>query len=235
MYYNTYGPDYYYPLLSQGAAGEGDKETFIAAAHKLNLPYYQVQEFNREFGPKDGTTNKHLYFAMGQYDPIIDYIQLNNDTEYVNNKAAATKQKQKQGDKLEEDPDDNPYLSTPPTQFASHERDNSKYNYDYHLYKSSSLFFLHANWPKYYFQQLFTTDERGPVDNKGNRRRLYGNELKLELSSGSISGYDFELKVIEQLQMLFCTTPKFDLGMCLLLKVMSEGKFVIKLKNRDCF
>lgn len=212
MYYNTYGPDYYYPLLSQGAAGEGDKETFIAAAHKLNLPYYQVQEFNREFGPKDGTTNKHLYFAMGQYDPIIDYIQSNNDTEYVNNKAAATKQKQKQEDKLEEDPEDNPYLSTPPTQFASHEKDNSKYNYDYHLYKSSSLFFLHANWPKYFFQQLFTTDERGPVDNKGNRRRLYGNELRLELSSGSISGYDFELKVIEQLQMLFCTAPKFDLG-----------------------
>jgi len=214
LYYNTYGPDYYYPLLSQGAAGEGDKETFIAAAHKLNLPYYQVQEFNREFGPKDGTTNKHLYFAMGQYDPIIDYIQANNDTEF---EASTSKQKLKQGNKLQQEDetisdDDNPYLSTPPTQFANHEKDNTKYNYDYHLYKSSSLFFLHANWPKYYFQQLFTNDERGPVDNKGNRRRLYGNELRLELSAGAISGYDFELKVIEQLQMLFCTAPKFNLG-----------------------
>ncbi|KAK7679537.1 Golgi alpha-1,2- mannosyltransferase [Cerrena zonata] len=56
MYYNYYGPDYYYPLLSQGAAGEGDKETFIAAAHKLKLPYYQVKEFNREFGPFRGDT-----------------------------------------------------------------------------------------------------------------------------------------------------------------------------------
>lgn len=116
LYYNTYGPDYYYPLLSQGAAGEGDKETFIAAAHKLNLPYYQVQEFNREFGPKDGTTNKHLYFAMGQYDPIIDYIQANNDTEF---EASTSKQKLKQGNKLQQEDetisdDDNPYLSTPP-------------------------------------------------------------------------------------------------------------------------
>ncbi|CAL1189551.1 unnamed protein product [Candida parapsilosis] len=115
LYYNTYGPDYYYPLLSQGAAGEGDKETFIAAAHKLNLPYYQVQEFNREFGPKDGTTNKHLYFAMGQYDPIIDYIQANNDTEF---EASTSKQKSKQGNKLQQEDetisdDDNPYLSTP--------------------------------------------------------------------------------------------------------------------------
>ena len=43
MYYNYYGPDYYYPF---SVKGEGDKETFIAAAHKLDLPYYQVGEFN---------------------------------------------------------------------------------------------------------------------------------------------------------------------------------------------
>lgn len=214
MYYNTYGPDYYYPLLSQGAAGEGDKETFIAAAHKLQLPYYQVQEFNREFGPKDETTKKHLYFAMGQYDPIVDYIQSNSDAEFVNTKAAAAAARAKakaQGKAEDDDAQDNPYLSAPPTTFPQHDRDNSKYNYDYHWYKSSSLFFLHANWPKYYFQQLFTTDERGPVDNKGNRRRLYGNELRQELSAGAISGYDFELKVIEQLKMLYCTDPKFNL------------------------
>lgn len=31
LYYNYYGPTHYYPLFSQGAAGEGDKETFLAA------------------------------------------------------------------------------------------------------------------------------------------------------------------------------------------------------------
>ena len=43
-YYNVYGPQYYYPILTQGAAGEGDKETFLAAAVVLGLPYYRVKE-----------------------------------------------------------------------------------------------------------------------------------------------------------------------------------------------
>lgn len=42
MYYNVYGPNLFYHLLSQYAAGQGDKDTFIAAAHVLDLPYYQV-------------------------------------------------------------------------------------------------------------------------------------------------------------------------------------------------
>ena len=43
-YYNIYGPSHYYPLLSQGALGEGDKETFLAAATVLGLPSYRVKE-----------------------------------------------------------------------------------------------------------------------------------------------------------------------------------------------
>lgn len=43
-YYNIFGPTHYYPLLSQGALGEGDKETFLAAAVVLGLPYYRVKE-----------------------------------------------------------------------------------------------------------------------------------------------------------------------------------------------
>ncbi|KAH0050165.1 nucleotide-diphospho-sugar transferase, partial [Aureobasidium melanogenum] len=42
-YYNIYGPDFYYPLLSQGALGQGDKETFMAAAMVLNSSYYRVK------------------------------------------------------------------------------------------------------------------------------------------------------------------------------------------------
>lgn len=41
-YYNLYGPNVFYHLLTQLGAGQGDKETFIAAAHMLNLPFYQV-------------------------------------------------------------------------------------------------------------------------------------------------------------------------------------------------
>ncbi|GME81402.1 unnamed protein product [Ambrosiozyma monospora] len=42
LYYNLDGPQGYYPLLSQCGPGEGDKETFVAAATCLKKNYYQV-------------------------------------------------------------------------------------------------------------------------------------------------------------------------------------------------
>ncbi|ODV82688.1 glycosyltransferase family 71 protein [[Candida] arabinofermentans NRRL YB-2248] len=35
-YYNLFGPDYFYPLFSQGFPGEGDKETFYLASRVIN-------------------------------------------------------------------------------------------------------------------------------------------------------------------------------------------------------
>ncbi|OJZ87635.1 glycosyltransferase family 71 protein [Aspergillus luchuensis CBS 106.47] len=70
-YYNFYGPSHYYPLLSQGAAGEGDKETFIAAAIALNEPFYQVSEPIRAVGR--GTPDGFAGSTMVQYNPIEDY------------------------------------------------------------------------------------------------------------------------------------------------------------------
>ncbi|CUM66401.1 uncharacterized protein PRCAT00004065001 [Priceomyces carsonii] len=176
MYYNWFGPDFYYPLLSQGAAGEGDKETFITAAHKLNLPLYQVKEFNREFGPVNERGGHELY-AMGQYDPIIDYIQSRNNED--------------------ESRIDYHYPEKPT--YAQSDTDSTKNNYNYHLYKSSSLLFLHANWPKFYLHEMFILNSygRGPlVDEK--RRRLYNTELKKEL------GYDLELNLNKELKWCYC-------------------------------
>jgi alpha 1,2-mannosyltransferase len=39
LYYNFYGPDYFYPLLTQFAAGQGDKETFQIACQVTNQTY----------------------------------------------------------------------------------------------------------------------------------------------------------------------------------------------------
>ena len=72
LYYNIYGADYYYPLLSQGAMGEGDKETFLAAALALNKPFHAVTEPVRAIGH----LNDDDYLAgsaMVQYDPNEDY------------------------------------------------------------------------------------------------------------------------------------------------------------------
>lgn len=50
LYYNVYGPKLYYRLISQGGTGEGDKDTWAAAAQVFDLPFYQVTEPPRHIG-----------------------------------------------------------------------------------------------------------------------------------------------------------------------------------------
>lgn len=71
-YYNYYGPTHYYPLLSQGSPGEGDKETFLAAASVLKESFYATSEPVKPIGHvnKDGGVAAS---AMVQYDPVQDY------------------------------------------------------------------------------------------------------------------------------------------------------------------
>ncbi len=73
LYYNSYGPKYYYPLLSQGVVGEGDKETFLAASVALQNTYFQVRRSVHAVGrfKKDG---HFVGVAMGQFDPIQDHL-----------------------------------------------------------------------------------------------------------------------------------------------------------------
>ncbi|WEW61940.1 mannosyltransferase [Emydomyces testavorans] len=91
-YYNYYGPDYYYPLFSQGAAGEGDKETFIAAATAVNEPFYQVSEPLEAIGHRaaDGGMDGS---AMVQYDPVEDYRLARKGIFHVPSLSAASSPK----------------------------------------------------------------------------------------------------------------------------------------------
>lgn len=70
LYYNLYGPGYYYPLFSQGAQGEGDKETFLAATVVTKGKYYQVGRFLAALG--NFRDNQFNGKAMGQFDPTED-------------------------------------------------------------------------------------------------------------------------------------------------------------------
>ncbi|EKV12267.1 Alpha-1,2-mannosyltransferase (Mnn2), putative [Penicillium digitatum] len=70
-YYNYHGPSHYYPLLSQGAAGEGDKETFVAAATALRESFYQVSESICALGHE--TRGGIAGSAMAQFDPVQDF------------------------------------------------------------------------------------------------------------------------------------------------------------------
>lgn len=75
-YYNYYGPGYYYPLLCQGGAGCGDKETFLPAAEAVGLPFYAVEARPGPIGHyKHGDhPDRGIYiFALIQGDPSDDF------------------------------------------------------------------------------------------------------------------------------------------------------------------
>lgn len=93
FYYNVYGPRHYYPLFSQGGSGEGDKETFIAAASFYNLSFYQVKKPVGVVGHWDG----EIYHGVGmiQYDPIID---LQNGIRYKKDLDRLIKEHEEHGD-----------------------------------------------------------------------------------------------------------------------------------------
>ncbi|KAJ5261308.1 nucleotide-diphospho-sugar transferase [Penicillium angulare] len=73
VYYNYWGPDYYWALLGQGAYGSGgDKETFVQAASALGADFYAVSEpiADAKYLAKSGD---YMFGAMVQADPREDY------------------------------------------------------------------------------------------------------------------------------------------------------------------
>ncbi|KAK4694050.1 alpha 1,2-mannosyltransferase, partial [Lecanoromycetidae sp. Uapishka_2] len=73
LYYNFYGPSHYYKLLSQGAVGEGDKETYLAAAMALKSNFYTVQENIGTLGYQFGDAKNFKGCGAIQHDPSDDY------------------------------------------------------------------------------------------------------------------------------------------------------------------
>jgi alpha 1,2-mannosyltransferase len=71
-YYNYWGPTHYYSLFSQGAPGEGDKETFLAAAIVFNQTFYQVSEPICAIG-HSLSSGGLAGSAMVQFDPSQDH------------------------------------------------------------------------------------------------------------------------------------------------------------------
>ncbi|KAG9695590.1 nucleotide-diphospho-sugar transferase, partial [Aureobasidium melanogenum] len=69
-YYNYYGPDVYYPLMSQGGPGEGDKDSFIHAARVAQAPFHQVKKCVDTIGYYEH--GAYHGGAMLQYDPTQD-------------------------------------------------------------------------------------------------------------------------------------------------------------------
>ncbi|KAI6551484.1 hypothetical protein MCOR04_011046 [Pyricularia oryzae] len=70
-YYNLWGPDRYYRLLSQGSPGEGDKETFLQAALMLGKPFWDVRTNVGILGR--WLNESFVGYGMKQAEPREDY------------------------------------------------------------------------------------------------------------------------------------------------------------------
>lgn len=91
LYYNVHGPNVFYHLFSQYAAGQGDKETFLAAAHILELPYYQVYlkpSLDAYFEPKEDARRSVAYYQK-DYRKDYQYRFIDNEknlNDFLNHK-----------------------------------------------------------------------------------------------------------------------------------------------------
>lgn len=87
-YYNVWGPEYYYPLLSQGGMGQGDKNTFETAAIVLGVPYYRVVTPVKSLGRMDGGHFKGS--GMVQCHPTDDYRKYGKKTTISSSSSSAS-------------------------------------------------------------------------------------------------------------------------------------------------
>ncbi|CCH42593.1 Alpha-1,2-mannosyltransferase [Wickerhamomyces ciferrii] len=180
IYYNIYGPNYYYPLLTQNSHGEGDKETYISAAHSLGQPYYQVEEFPRDFQSNNGKNRQgktRTIHAVGQYDPSNEFeLKLNQD-----------------GKTSRQSINDYKYI-------------NDKSHWEYKIWKDSKIMFLHCNSPKLYTWELL----KGSLTSMGQKIRLYGDLISQltpfsnDQKDSKIEPRDFELELFEHMKWYFC-------------------------------
>ncbi|KAF7874199.1 hypothetical protein EAF04_002871 [Stromatinia cepivora] len=103
FYYNLFGPGFYYELLAQnGIGGEGDKETWVAAANVLGKSYYQVRERNHALLSGENSKEEDLneIISMVQYDFIGDW-ELSYPSVDLQTKKVQTKKEKKKKEKEE--------------------------------------------------------------------------------------------------------------------------------------
>lgn len=179
LYYNIYGPSWYYTLFSEHGSGQGDKETFIAAAFVLNKPYYQVKTpitFSAHFS--DGFKGVGLL----QHDYAQDYELY-------------------QMAKTQIQSDYESYSKYDPTyqigkSFVDKFFKTNKYGND-----RCDVLFIHASFSKFNPFDLYHNNAF--LDTEGKHLRGFSNTHLFHNLS------DFELINFEQIKKIFCDTNTY--------------------------
>jgi len=173
-YYNYYGPNFYYPLLSQGALGEGDKETFLHAALALGEPFYDVRTPVTVMG---SFINGTWYSAgMKQGDPVEDLA-----LQKTRRKSVAEKAKVEGGG------------------WISKEKHGEEEKGEEEKEEFAKALFIHNNIVKLDVKHLFDHPERWRNET-GHPIRLWGDMDNLVHEFG----YDMEHVLWEELVVAAC-------------------------------
>lgn len=182
-YYNHFGPEYYYPLQSQGAPGQGDKETFPNAALALKEDFYWVRTMVTAIGRMD-SSGHFLGSAMVQYDPIVDF-QHESDTPQpdLNPDGKET------GHPGERPKGERPKQTIPPRTI-------------------NKPMFIHANFPKFDPRTIFNENDVGngvraspPRDSNGTYVRCWD---MTEEAAVQRFGYDVERRFWDVIKTVAC-------------------------------
>ena len=191
LYYNFYEPNLFYKLFSLGEQGEGDKDTFVAAAVVTRQDYYQVKSFIKTFGYAD-SDDKFQGVSMGQRNPLIDRKH------YEDHVLAL----------LEKDSFKSLSIADQIEQMKKFE------NEDFDQHNSIPLFTVHCNYPKLDPKLYMSRDDLYDKKEKKLKYRLYGNlkytkevvkdgETGTEASTDKVQ-IDFELQQWQHMQDILC-------------------------------
>lgn len=179
MYYNMFGPDLYYKLFSLGEQGEGDKDTFPAAATVCKDSFYQVKSFIKTFGYLDSTV-QFQGVAMGQKDALVDFEKFQNLVEVPSKskemKAKSIPDQIKELQKLEIE------------QFGE---------------PSGPLFAVHCNYPKLDPIVLMERDDLYDKEAKRLKYRIYGG-LSYDDPNIKDKTIDFEYDQWKNIEKVLC-------------------------------
>ncbi|CCH61619.1 hypothetical protein TBLA_0F00740 [Henningerozyma blattae CBS 6284] len=170
LYYNFNGPTWYYPIFSQKAAGEGDKETFIAAANFYGLSYYQVRTSVGVDGYHQSDDKGFRGVAMLQHDFVQDYERYERARNEIDIKYGGAKKVMKYD-----------YNYSPDDFYKTYFDSGDDSNVNQPI-KEVDIMFVHSNLPK--FDPFTLWDE--------NDLTLDGSHFRSYLKLPHLTHYDLE-------------------------------------------
>ncbi|SSD59313.1 related to Alpha-1,2-mannosyltransferase MNN2 [Saccharomycodes ludwigii] len=200
FYYNVYGPSWYYPLFSQGRSGEGDKETFIAAAHFYNLPYYQVKTMIDTDGYHKHDGSGYRSVALYQHDFIQDY-----ELYKLAKKDIEKKYGKKGNGAVKFDPNYsfenfyNKYFHNEKVQGGDSGTNTDK--------KDIDVMFIHCNLPKFDPYELYSNKEfqdlqKDQDDNTFNKNSQL--QFRIFEKLDKLNNFDIELEIFDNYNKYLC-------------------------------